>query len=88
MQNDCATVDKLIEEIADYNSGYQEIAAAKLKQLCSQSYEAYAYLYVRTLNESLPSYAERRLSDVLTTVRTRIPMLDERRRANQTSHSG
>ncbi|MGZ4903015.1 MAG: hypothetical protein ACXV3U_06950 [Halobacteriota archaeon] len=69
MQNDCATVDRLIEEIVDYNSRYQEVAVAKLKQLCSQSYEAYAYLYVRVLNESLPANAQRRLDDVLTTVR-------------------
>ncbi len=69
MQNDCTTVDELIEEIADYNSGYQRVAVEKLKQLCSQSYEAYAYLYVRMLNGSLPASAQRRLDDVLTTVR-------------------
>ncbi|MGZ4906635.1 MAG: hypothetical protein ACXV5T_07880 [Halobacteriota archaeon] len=69
MQNDCTTVDELIEEIADYNSGYQQVAIEKLKQLCSQSYEAYAYLYVRMLYETLPAYAQQRLDDVLTTTR-------------------
>ncbi len=68
MQNDCAIVDALVEEIADSNSGYQQVAIEKLKQLCSQSYEAYAYLYVRMLNESLPACAQRRLDDMLATV--------------------
>ncbi len=70
MQNDCTTVDELIEEIADYNSGYRQVAVEKLKQLCSQSYEAFGYLYVRMLNGSLPAYAEQRLDDLLMTVRT------------------
>ena len=70
MHNDCTTVDELIEEIANYNSEYQDVAVGKLKQLCLQSYEAYAYLYVRLLNESLPASAQKRLDDILTTVRT------------------
>ncbi len=70
MQNDCAIVDALVEEIADFNSGYQQVAVEKLKQLCSQSYEAFGYLYVRMLNGSLPDSAQRRLDDVLMTVWT------------------
>ncbi len=70
MQNDCAIVDALVEEIADCNSGYQQVAIEKLKQLCSQSYEAFGYLYIRVLNGSLPALAQRRLDDVVATVRT------------------
>ncbi len=86
MQNDCAIVDALVEEIADCNSRYGQVAIEKLKQLCSQSYEAFGYLYVHMLNGSLPAPAQRRLDDVVMTVRTHSVVSYERWRT--TSFTG
>ena len=44
MNNNCAEVDELILEIADYKSDYADMAAEKLLRRCSTSWEAYQYL--------------------------------------------
>ncbi len=72
MYNDHIVVDHLIAEIADSKSSYQIVAVETLKRLCLQSCEAYDYLQGRVLDSRLPEYTQRRLGDVLATVRTRL----------------
>ncbi len=71
MHNDHRIVDDLIAEIADAKSGYQQVAVETLKRLCCESCEAYDYLQGRVLDAQLPEYVQRRLDDVVATVRTR-----------------
>ena len=44
MNNDCAEVDELILEIADYKNDCADTATEKLFRKCSTSWEAYQYL--------------------------------------------
>jgi hypothetical protein len=39
--NDCAEVDELALDLADYKNDYADMAAAKLLKKCSTSWEAY-----------------------------------------------
>ncbi|MGZ4946508.1 MAG: hypothetical protein ACXV5N_08915, partial [Halobacteriota archaeon] len=83
MNNDHILVDDLIAEIADSKSSYQVVAVETLKRLCLQSCEAYDYLQGRVLDSRLPEYTQRRLGDVLATVRTRLYACKECERACQ-----
>lgn len=83
MHNDHTVVDDLIAEIADSKSSYHEVAVEQLKRLCLQSCDAYDYLQGRVLDSRLPEYTQRRLGDVLATVRTRLYACQECRQTCQ-----
>ena len=83
MYNDYIVVDDLIAEIADSKSSYQIVAVETLKRLCLESCEAYDYLQGRVLDSRLPEHTQRRLGDVLTTVRTRLYACQECKHACQ-----
>jgi hypothetical protein len=65
VNNDCAEVDKLILEIADYKNDCADVAAEKLLRKCSSSWEAYQYLRERVHDAWLPDYARQQLRRIL-----------------------
>ncbi len=77
MNDDRVTVDELLLEIADYKSNSQEIAAEKLKRLCSRSYAAYDYLQDRVHDAWLPERARREVQHVLLHIRMRLHAFEE-----------
>ncbi len=72
MNDECVTVDELLLAIADYKSNDQEMAAEKLRRLCSHSYAAYAYLQDRVHDPWIPERARRHVRDVLLSIRTKL----------------
>ncbi|MGZ7179915.1 MAG: hypothetical protein ACXVIB_03790 [Halobacteriota archaeon] len=83
MNNDCVTVDELLLEIADYKNNGQEVAVEQLQRLCSQSYEAYAYLQDRVHDTWLPERARTHVRHVLLSIRMRLRACQEYGRAYQ-----
>ncbi len=77
MNNDCVTVDELLLEIADYSNNGQEVAAEKLRRLCSQSYEAYDYLQYRVHDPWLPERARMHVRHILLNVRSQLHAFQE-----------
>ncbi len=77
MNNDCVTVDELLLEIADYTNNGQEVAAERLKRLCSQSYEAYDYLKDRSHDSWLPERARMHVRHVLLSIRSQLHAFQE-----------
>jgi len=57
MNNDCAEVDELITELADFKNDHADMAAEKLLRKCSTSWVAYRYLLHRVHDPSLPDQA-------------------------------
>lgn len=72
MSDDCVTVDELLLEIADYASNDQEMAAEKLKRLCSTSYAAYDYLRDRVHDAWLPDRTRQHVRRILMTIKERL----------------
>ncbi len=65
MNNNCAEVDELILEIADYKSDYADMAAEKLLRRCSTSWEAYQYLRDRVHYGWLPNSTRQQLRRII-----------------------
>jgi hypothetical protein len=65
VKDDCADVDKLILEIADYKNDYADVAAEKLLRMCSTSWEAYQYLRDRVHDPWLPDYARQQMRRII-----------------------
>jgi flagellar biosynthesis chaperone FliJ len=65
MNNNCAEVDELILEIADYKNDYADMAAEKLLRKCSTSWEAYQYLRDRAHDAWLPNSARQQLRQIV-----------------------
>jgi hypothetical protein len=72
MKNDCAEVDELILEIADYKNDYADIAAEKLFRKCSTSWEAYQYLRDRVHEAWLPNSARQQLRRIIKRIQVQI----------------
>ena len=53
MHNELVEVDALILEIADYKNDYADMAAEKLLQKCSTSWDAHHYLHIA---RTMPGY--------------------------------
>jgi hypothetical protein len=54
MRDDCALVDELLRQLADYKNDVADMAAEKLLRKCSTSWESYQYLLDRVHDVWLP----------------------------------
>jgi flagellar biosynthesis chaperone FliJ len=72
MHNDCAEVDELLLELADYKNDYAEMAAERLLRKCSTSWEAYQYLQDRVHDAWLPDYARQQVRRTIKQIQVRI----------------
>jgi hypothetical protein len=72
MYNDCAEVDELILELADYKDDYADVAAEKLLRKCSTSWEAYQYLQDRVHDAWIPDYARQQLRRIIKKIQVRL----------------
>ncbi len=72
MNNNCAEVDELILEIADYKNDYADKAAEKLFRKCSTSWEAYEYMPDRVYDDWLPDSARQQLRRIVKKIQVRL----------------
>jgi hypothetical protein len=72
MNNDCAKVDELILELADYKNDYSDVAAAKFLQKCSTSWEAFRYLQDRVHDAWLPESARYQMRQIIKKIQVRL----------------
>jgi len=72
MNNDCAEVDELLLELADYKNDYADAAAEKLLRKCSSSWEAYQYLRDRVHDVWLPDSARQQVRRIIKRIQVRI----------------
>jgi hypothetical protein len=72
VNNDCAEVDELILEIADYKNDLAEMAVEKLFRKCSTSWEAYQYLQDSVHDAWLPDSARQQLRRIIKKIQVQI----------------
>ncbi|HYC19398.1 MAG TPA: hypothetical protein VEF35_02095 [Candidatus Bathyarchaeia archaeon] len=72
MNNDCADVDELILEIADYKNDFADMAAEKLFRKCSTSWESYQYLRDRVHDAWLTDSARQQLRRIIKRIQVQI----------------
>ena len=72
MNNDCAEVDELILELADYKNDCADMAAETLFRKCSTSWEAYQYLRNRVHESWLPDRARQQLRQIIKRIQVQI----------------
>ena len=72
MNNDCAEIDELILQIADYKNDLADMAAEKLLRKCSTSWEAYQYLRGRVHESWLPDRARQQLRRIIKRIQVQI----------------
>jgi len=65
VNNDCAEVDELILELADYKNNYPDMAAEKLFRKCSSSWQSYRYLQDRVHESWIPDRARQQLRQII-----------------------
>jgi flagellar biosynthesis chaperone FliJ len=72
VNNDCAEVDRLLLEIADYKNDYADMAAEKLLRKCSTRWESYQYLRDRVHDSWLPDRARQQLRQIIKRIQVQI----------------
>ncbi len=77
--NDRVDVDELRTELADYKNDYADVAAAKLLQKCSISWEAYRYLQDRAHDSWLPDPARQQVRQIIKKIQVRLNQVHEYR---------
>jgi hypothetical protein len=70
--NDCAEVDELLLELADYKNDYADVAAEKLLRKCSSSWEVYEYLQDRVFDARIPDSARQQLRRIIKRIQVRL----------------
>ena len=63
--NDCAKVDELLLDLADYKNDYADRAAEQLLRKCSTSWDAYHYLLDRVHDVWLPDSARQQVRQII-----------------------
>jgi flagellar biosynthesis chaperone FliJ len=72
VNNDCAEVDELLLQIADYKNDLADMAAEKLLRKCSTSWGAYQYLRDRMHESWLPDSARQQLRRIIKRIQVQI----------------
>lgn len=72
MHNDCAQVDELLSQMADYTNDYADVAAEKLLRKCSTSWEAYRYLQDRVHDSWLPDSARQQVRQIIRRIQVQV----------------
>jgi hypothetical protein len=72
MHSDCAEVDELILELADYKNDYADVAAEKLLRKCSTSWGAFQYLQDRVHDAWLPDSARQQVRRIIKRIQVRL----------------
>ena len=65
MRDDCALVDELLVQLADYKNDVADMAAEKLLRKCSTSWESYRYLKDRSHDAWLPDSARQQVRQII-----------------------
>jgi len=72
MHNNCAEVDELLLELADYKNDYADMAAEKLLRKCSTSWEAFKYLQDRVHDPWIPDSARQQVRQIIKKIHVQI----------------
>jgi hypothetical protein len=72
MNKDCAQVDELILELAEYKNDLADMAAETLFRKCSASWEAYQYLRDSVHESWLPDRARQQLRQIVKRIQVQI----------------
>jgi hypothetical protein len=72
MRDDCALVDELLVQLADYKNDVADMAAERLLKKCSISWEAYRYLQDRVHDAWLPDSARQQVRQIIKQIRVQL----------------
>ena len=72
MREDCAQVDELLRQLADYKNDYADMAAVKLLKKCSTSWDAYRYLLDRVHDVWLPDSARQQARQIIKKIQVQL----------------
>jgi hypothetical protein len=70
--NDCAKVDELLLDLADYKNDYTDMVAEQLLRKCSTSWDAYRYLLDRVHDVWLPDSARQQVRRIIKWIQVQI----------------
>ena len=77
MRGDCALVDELLVQLADYKNDVADMAAEKLLRKCSTSWESYRYLKNRSHDVLLPDSARQRVRQIIKKIQVQLHQRQE-----------
>ena len=72
VMNDCAKVDELLLDLADYKNDYADMAAEQLLRKCSTSWDAYRYLLDRVHDVWLPDSARQQVRQIIKKIQVQL----------------
>jgi hypothetical protein len=70
--NDCAEVDGLLLDLADYKNDYADLAAEKLLRKCSTNWKAYRYLQDRVHDAWLPDSTRQQVRQIIKKIQVQL----------------
>jgi hypothetical protein len=77
VRDDCALVDELLLQLADYKNDVADMAAEKLLRKCSISWEAYRYLQDRVHDAWLPDSARQQVRQIIKKIQVQLKQRQE-----------
>ncbi len=72
MRDDCALVDELLLQLADYKNDVADTAAEKLLRKCSTGREAYRYLQDRVHDSWRPDSARQQVRQIIKRIQVHV----------------
>ena len=72
MKDDCAEVDELLRQLADYKNDFGDVAAENLLRKCSTSWDAYRYLQDRKHDPYIPDSARQIIRQIIKRIQVQI----------------